>query len=262
VLERGHVEENLIRDCDTESDAAVRWEPAQDRLEEGKDRRQQGQGEEEVPVNAIFALMFGVVETLDGGKTNKSENGERDRVAESSLHAGANGLLDLGEVFLELLADGDNTSGKDERTNTEIHEGSSEGLSLAKATRENREVDGKNAAASDNHHGATVAGDERLDGERIPLLGLLIFLVLLAGILVLLCKYLIALQLSSRLQESSNRWQKQKTSKSLGRVGVDSGCTEDCAALQEEIHEQRLGTVRLEETLLLLQDTPDEDSNL
>jgi hypothetical protein len=64
------------------------------------------------------------------------------------------------------------------------------------------------------------------------------------------------------LQKGSNGWQKQKTSKSLGRVGVDSGCTEDGAALQEEIHEQRLGTVRLEETLLLLQDTPDEDSNL
>jgi hypothetical protein len=68
--------------------------------------------------------------------------------------------------------------------------------------------------------------------------------------------------LSSRLQEGSNGWQKQKASESLRRVGVDSGCAEDSAALQEEVHEQRLSTVRLEETLLLLQDTPDEDSNL
>lgn len=213
-------------------------------------------------MDAVLAFMLGVVEALDGGKTNKSENGERQRVAESSLHAGANGFLDLSEVFLELLTDGNNTSSEDEGTNAEIHERSSESLSLAEAARENGEVDGKNAAASDNHHGTTVAGDERLDGKRVPLLGLLIFLGLLVGIVVLLCEYLIAFKLSSGLQESSNCWQKQKTSKSLGRVGVDSGCTEDCAALQQEIHEESLGAVRLEESLLLLQNTPDENGNL
>ena len=262
VLKRSHVEENLVRDCNAESDTAVRRKPAQDGLEESKDRRQQGQSEEEVPVDAVLAFVLGVVEALDGGKTNKSENGERERVAESSLHASANGLLDLSEIFLELLTNSNNTSGKDEGTNAEIHERSSEGLSLAEAARENGEVDGENAAASDNHHGATVAGDERLDGKRIPFLGLLIFLGLLVGILVLLCEYLIAFQLSSGLQESSNCWQKQKTSESLRRVGVDSGCTEDCAALQEEVHEKSLGAVWLEETLLFLQDTPDKDGNL
>lgn len=262
VLERSHVEENLVRDCNAESDTAVRRKPAQDGLEESKDRRQQGQSEEEVPVNAVLAFVLGVIEALDGGKTNKSKNSERERVAESSLHAGANGLLDLSEVFLELLTNGNNTSSKDEGANAEIHERRSESFSLTEATRENGKVDGKDAAASDDHHGTTVAGDERLDGERIPLLGLVILLGLLIGVLVLLCKYLIAFQLGSGLQKGSNRRQKKKTSKSLRRIGVDSGCTEDCAALQEEIHEQSLGTVRLEETLFLLQDTPDEHGNL
>ena len=262
VLERRHVKENLIRDCDAESDGAVRWQPAQNWLEEGKGRREQRQGEEEVPVDAVLAFMLGVLEALDGGKTNKSENGKRDGVAESSLHAGTDGLLDLSEIFLELLTNSDNTSGEDEGADAEIHEGSSESLSLAKAARENGKVDGENAAAGDDHHGATVAGDERLDGERIPFLGLAIILGLFVRVLVLLCKDFIAFQLSSGLQESSNCWQKQKTSESLRRVGVDSGCTEDCAALQEEVHEKSLGAVWLEETLLFLQDTPDKDGNL
>ena len=59
-----------------------------------------------------------------------------------------------------------------------------------------------------------------------------------------------------------NGWQKKKTSESLGRVGVDSGSTEDCAALEKEVHEIGLNTIRLEEALPLLQDSPYEDSNL
>jgi hypothetical protein len=262
VLEGRGVEQDLVADSDGESNGAVGRDPAQNRLQESESRGEKGEGEEEVPVYSVLAFVLGVVKALDGGKTDQSEANERNGVAKSGLHAGANGFLDLREVLLELLTGGNNTSGEDERANTEVHEGCSEGFSLAKTTRENGEVDSQNAAAGDDHHGATVAGDERLDWERIPFLGLFI-LCLFGGVLVRLRESLfIVCTFSLGLQVCSNGGQKKKTSKGLRRVGIDSGGTQDSAALQEEVYEIGLNRVRLEEALPLLQDTPCEDGNL
>ena len=263
VLEGRGVEQNLVADCDAESDGAVGREPAQDRLQESKGRGEEGEREEEVPVHSVLALVFSVIETLDGGKTDQSEADEWDGVAKSGLHACANGFLDLCEILLELLTSGYNTRSEDERANAEIHERSSKGLSFAKTTRENGKVDSQNAGAGDDHHGATVAGDERLDRERVPFLRLVI-LGLFSSVLILLCDSLIVgvCRFSLGLKVGSNGGQKKKTSKCLRRVRIDSSGTQDSAALKEEVYNIGLYTVRLEKALPLLQDTPREDGNL
>ena len=47
------------------------------------ERRQQAQGEEEVPMNAILGDMFSVVKTFDADEANNTENEERNRVPDS-----------------------------------------------------------------------------------------------------------------------------------------------------------------------------------
>lgn len=263
VLEGRGVEQDLVADCDAESDGAVGREPAQDGLQEGESRGEKREGEEEVPVHSVLAFVLGVVKTLDGGKTDQSETNERDGVAKSGLHAGANRFLDLCKVLLELLTRGNNTSSEDEGTDAEIHEGGSESFSLAKTTGEDGEVDSQNAGAGDDHHGTAVAGDEGLDRERVPFLGLVI-LGFFGGVLVLLRDGLFVgvCRFGLGLKVSSNGGQKKKTSESLRRVGIDGGGAQDSAALQEEVYNIGLDRVGLEEALPVLQDTPREDGNL
>lgn len=201
-------------------------------------------------MHAVLAHVLSVVKALDHNETNQTKTKKRNRVAESGLHAGANGFLHLREILLELLTSGNDASGKDEGANTEIHERRSEGLSLAETTREDGEIDSKNAAASDDHHGAAVVGDEWLDRERILCLELTIlhFLVgILAGlgdgIVVGICG------LGPRLQVRSDGREEQETSESLRRVGINGGGAQDGAALQKEVRDESLETVGLEEVL-------------
>lgn len=263
LLEGGHVEEQLVRNSDDESDGAVRRDPADDRLNQGENRRKQGKRKEEVPVHAVLALVLGVVKALDHGETDETETDERDRVTKGVLHAGGEGFLDASKVFLELLARTNDTGSEDEGADTEIHEGGTKSLGLAETAREDGKVDGEDTGARDDHHGTTVAGDEGLDGERISFLGLVV-LRLFLFILVLLCEFSLSGfgGLRLRLQVSSNGRQKEKASECLRRVRVDGSGAQDGAALQEEVREIGRDTVRSEEVLPLLQDTPRESGNL
>lgn len=257
------VQKNLVGAGDDEGDDAVPGDETQHGLNDGEGGRKESKGEEEVPVHTIFALVLGVVKALDGGEADQTKTQERDGVAKSCLHTGNERLLDLSHVLLEFLTSGDDTSGEDERANTKIHQRRAESLSLAKATRENGEVNSEDAGASDNHHCSTVGGDERLDRERIPLLGLLILelFILLTG---LLDNFVLGGLDSFRfgLEVSSNGRQKDKASQCLRRVGVDGGGAENGATLQEKVDNVALNAVGREEVLSLLQNTPREGGDL
>lgn len=164
-LQARALEHDLVQPTENDGQGGVARHDLQRGLEDGDEGREQAEGEEEVPVDAVLGDVLGVVQPLDAEQTDDAQDEQGQGVAHRGGQArGQRRRAALG-ALLEDGTGGDDAGAVDEGADAHIHQGRAPGLDLGEAAGEEAEVDGEDGDAGDDHHAPAVMRQKRLDGE-------------------------------------------------------------------------------------------------